>query len=100
MVDTITDMLLSWVRLEPQGIAMVFSDTHREAYMVVEYGSDQEGFKQNFMIFCPTPTSRICSNFQEDCFPMYKIVSKDLGLRIPFSDFQMGVFNHLSLAPS
>ena len=31
---------------------------------------------------------------------MYEIVFKDLGLRLPFNDFQMEVFNHLNLAPS
>ena len=31
---------------------------------------------------------------------MYEIAFKDLGLKLPFSDFQVGVFNHLELAPS
>ena len=47
----------------------------------------------------PTSDARICSEFTEDAFPMYEIVFKDLGLRLPFNDFQVGVFNHLNLAP-
>ena len=31
---------------------------------------------------------------------MYEIAFKDLGLKLPFSDFQVGVFNHLELALS
>ena len=31
---------------------------------------------------------------------MYEIVFKDLGLWLPFNDFQVGMFNYLNLAPS
>ena len=48
----------------------------------------------------PTSDARICSEFTEYAFPMYEIVFRDLGLRLPFSDLQAGVFNHLNLAPS
>ena len=33
-------------------------------------------------------------------FPMYEILFRDLGLRLPFTDLQAAVFEHLHLAPS
>ena len=59
-----------------------------------------EGFHHNFKVMRPTPTARICLEFKEDCFSVYEIVFKYSGLRFPFNDFQMGVLNHLNLAPS
>ena len=47
-----------------------------------------------------TRDARIYSEFTQDAFPMYEIVFRDLGLRLPFNNFQVGVFNHLNLAPS
>jgi hypothetical protein len=43
---------------------------------------------------------RVCSTFSEDGFAMYEYAFEELGLRLPFSDFAMGVFGHLKLAPS
>ena len=38
--------------------------------------------------------------FEEDHFPMYEVVFKDLGFHILFNNFQMDVFNHLNPTPS
>ena len=100
LVDTVDDPAPSWVGPEPRGIFSVYSYRRRKAYTVVEHGSDMEGFCRNFTILRPTPTERICTEFEEDHFPMYEVVFKDSGLRFPFNDFQMGVLNHLNLAPS
>ena len=100
LVDTIDDPSLSWVGPEPRGIASISRYTSREACTIVEYGDTQEGLRQNFTILRPTLTTRICSEFEEDRFPMYEVVFIDLELCLPFSDFQMGVFNHLNLTPS
>ncbi|CAI8601241.1 unnamed protein product [Vicia faba] len=100
LVDVIDDLELYWVGAEPQGMALIYNHTRRKAYTVVEYGAGQEGFQRNFKILRPAQDARICSEYIEDAFPMYEVVLKDLGLRLPFNDFQMGVFSHLSLAPS
>ena len=100
LVDTVDDPTLDWVGAEPRGIALIYRFSSRQAYTVVEYGGGQEGFRRNFKIMRPTRDARICSEFTQDAFPMYEIVFKDLGLRLPFNDFQVGVFNHLNLAPS
>ena len=100
LVDTVDDPALAWVGEEPRGIASIYSYSRRQDYNVVEHGGDQEGFQRNFTILRPTPNARICLEFEEDRYPMYVVVFKDLGLHLPFNDFQMGVLNHLNLAPS
>ena len=100
LVDTVEDPLLEWVGAEPRGIASVYSRRSRRAYTILEAGHDQPGFQKNFVVTRPSFTARICSVFPEYSFPMYEIAFKDLGLQLPFSDFQVGVFSHLGLAPS
>ena len=87
LVETIDDTALNWVGEEPRGIASLFSHTRRQAYIVVEYGGDQEGFQLNFKIMRPMHATRICSEFTHNAFPMYEVIFKDLGLRLPFNDF-------------
>ena len=100
LVDTVDDLTLDWVGVELRGIASVYSHRSRQAYTVVEYGGSQEGFQRNFKIMRPARDARICSKFIQDALPTYEIMFRDLGLLLPFSEFQVGVFNHLSLAPS
>jgi hypothetical protein len=40
------------------------------------------------------------STFSEDGFAMYEYICKELGFRMPFSEFTMGVFRRLKLAHS
>ena len=87
LVDTVDDPTLDWVGAEPRGIASAYCHRSRRAYTVVEHGGTQEGFRRNFKIMRPTSDARICSEFTEDAFPMYEIVFKDLGLRLPFNNF-------------
>jgi hypothetical protein len=35
---------------------------------------------------------RVCSTFSEDGFAMYEYAFKELGLRLPFGELAMGVF--------
>ncbi|KAL5058119.1 hypothetical protein RYX36_029723, partial [Vicia faba] len=100
LVDTIDDPSLDWVGAEPRGIALVYCRCSRHAYTVVEHGGSQPGFQKNFVVMRPSIDARICSEFTEYGFPMYEIMFRDLGLKLPFSDFQAGVFCHLNLAPS
>ncbi|KAL5080186.1 hypothetical protein RYX36_008607 [Vicia faba] len=67
LIDTIDDPLLEWVGAEPRGIASAYSRRSRST---------------------PSLNARICSEFSEYGFPMYEIAFKDLGLKLPFSDFQ------------
>ena len=97
LVDIVDDPSLDWVGAEPRGISSAYC---RRAYTVVEHGGSRPGFQKNFIVMRPSIDARICSEFTEYGFPMYEIVFRDLGLKLPFNDFQAGVFFHLNLAPS
>ena len=100
LVDTVDDPSLDWVGAEPRGIASAYCRRSQRAYTVVERGGSQPGFQKNFVVTRPSIDARIFSEFTEYGFPMYEIVFRDLGLTLPFSDFQAGVFCHLNMAPS
>ena len=99
LVDTVDDPSLDWMGAKPRWIASAYSRRSRRAYTVVERGGSQSGFQKNFVVTRPSIDARICSEFTEYGFPMYEIVFRDLGLRLPFSDFQVRVFSNLNLAP-
>jgi len=42
----------------------------------------------------------VCSEYENHVFPMYEVVFKDMGFRLPFSDFQRNVFCWTKLSPS
>ena len=98
LVDTITDPYLVWVAEEPRCIASRYADSLAGAFRVVE--DRTPGSERNWKVSRPTETERICSYYSGDRFPMYEFVFKELGLRLPFSDFQVGVMGRLRLAPS
>ena len=100
LVNTVDNPTLDWVSAEPRGIASIYNLSNRQAYNIVEYDGSQEGFQRNFRIMRSSRDARICLEFTQDAFPMYEIIFRDLGLRLPFNDFQVEVFNHLNLAPS
>lgn len=47
----------------------------------------------------PFVKPKICSLYEEN-IPMYDVIFKDIGFRVPFLDFQKEVFKWLKLAPS
>ncbi|GAU49260.1 hypothetical protein TSUD_407180 [Trifolium subterraneum] len=48
----------------------------------------------------PGARQRICSAFKNGGFPMYQIAFEHMGLRLPFTDLEVAIFNHLKLCPS
>ncbi|GAU40197.1 hypothetical protein TSUD_375050 [Trifolium subterraneum] len=48
----------------------------------------------------PGARQRICSAFKNGGFPMYQIAFEHMGLRLPFTDLEVAIFNHLELCPS
>jgi hypothetical protein len=43
----------------------------------------------------PGRRSRVCQRFERwGVFSMYQIAFEELGYRLPFNDFEIGVFNH------
>ncbi|GAU27037.1 hypothetical protein TSUD_313990 [Trifolium subterraneum] len=43
----------------------------------------------------PGAKQRICTTFKNGGFPMYQIAFEHMGLRLPFTDLEMTIFNHL-----
>ncbi|GAU19533.1 hypothetical protein TSUD_303460 [Trifolium subterraneum] len=54
----------------------------------------------NWEVRIPGARQRICSSFKNGGFPVYQIIFEHMGLRLPFSDLEVAVFNHLELCPS
>src|SRR6266487_595720 len=48
----------------------------------------------------PGARQRICSTFKNGGFPMYQIAFEHMGLRLPLTDLEVAIFNHLELCPS
>ncbi|GAU13011.1 hypothetical protein TSUD_173110 [Trifolium subterraneum] len=48
----------------------------------------------------PGAKQRICTTFKNGGFPMYQIAFEHMGLRLPFTDLEMAIFNHLEICPS
>ncbi|GAU50922.1 hypothetical protein TSUD_411190 [Trifolium subterraneum] len=54
----------------------------------------------NWEVRIPGAKQRICSSFKNGGFPVYQIIFEHMGLRLPFSDLEIAVFNHMELCPS
>ena len=45
-------------------------------------------------------SDRVCSKYENHAIPMYEVVFKDMGFRLPFSDFQREMLRWTKLSPS
>jgi hypothetical protein len=98
LVDTITDERLAWVAPEPRGAASSIVQGDPSVHTIVE--DIGEGDPENWEVHVPEEGKRVCSEFSKGGFAMYEFALKDLRFRLPFSDFAVGVFDRLRLAPS
>jgi len=55
---------------------------------------------QGWEVVLSTTSDRVCSTYENHVFPMYEVVFKDMGFKLPFSDFQRKVFRWTKLSPS
>jgi len=58
------------------------------------------GKKEDWEINLPTISDKICSCFCASRVPMYEAVFQEVGFRLPFSAFQVSVFEWMELCPS
>jgi len=58
------------------------------------------GKKEDWEVLLPTSSDRVCSRFSLNRIPMYEAVFQEVGFRLPFSSFQVSVFEWLELCPS
>jgi len=58
------------------------------------------GRSEDWEVLLPSTSDRVCSEYENHVIPMYEVVFKDMGFRLPFSDFQREVFRWTKLSPS
>jgi len=58
------------------------------------------GRREDLEITLPTTSERVCSRFSANRIPMYEAVFQEVGFRLPFSPFQVSVFEWMELCPS
>jgi hypothetical protein len=56
--------------------------------------------KEDWEITLPTNSDRICLRFSANRIPMYEDVFQEVSFRLPFSPFQVSVFEWMELCPS
>jgi len=55
---------------------------------------------EDWEVVLPSTPDRVCSAYENRVFPMYDVVFKDMGFKLPFSNFQREVFRWTKLSPS
>jgi len=58
------------------------------------------GRSEDWEVLLPSTSDRVCTEYENHVFPMYEVVFKDMGFRLPFSNFQREVFRWTKLLPS
>ena len=58
------------------------------------------GRSEDWEVLLPSTCDRVCSEYENHVFPMFEVVFKDMGFRLPFSYFQREVFRWTKLSPS
>jgi hypothetical protein len=91
--------LYAWVADEPRTTRSKYSGLpERPPYL---FSTIEDPGRDNWEIMIPERRSRVCQRFERwGAFSMYQIAFEELGYRLPFNDFEIGVFDRLRLAPS
>ncbi|MCH79717.1 hypothetical protein A2U01_0000472 [Trifolium medium] len=76
----------------------ILTKTFEPKFTVVEERMEED--PENWAAYVLKEGQRVYSDFGEHRFAMYEFVFEKLGVRMPFSEFAMAVFDHLHLAPS
>ncbi|KAJ1409177.1 hypothetical protein SESBI_22899 [Sesbania bispinosa] len=93
---------LMWVDVEALGTPCWYSSelTLELAFRHVTYAAP--GHEEDLTIELPGENDRVCSQgtTERPFLPMYKCVFTDLGVRLPFMDFEVSILRYLDVAPS
>jgi hypothetical protein len=85
----------SWLGEEPLETESVFAvDGMGEA----PFGTIDEA--EDWGLILPSTSDRVCSEYENFVFPMYEVVFKDMGFRLPFSNFQREILLWTKLSPT
>ncbi|RHN51864.1 hypothetical protein MtrunA17_Chr6g0473831 [Medicago truncatula] len=85
----------SWWGEEPLEIESVFANDG-----VGEIPFESIGDVEDWEWMLPSTFDRVCSVYKNHTFPMYEVVFKDLGFRLPFSEFKREMLRWTKLSPS
>ena len=88
----------SWIAREPLETKSSFTTEEVSSFDLLEERA--EGVPASWRAIRPTINDRICTVYPGRRFPMYEFAFREAGYRLPFTDFQEGVFCHLALTPS
>ncbi|KEH20378.1 putative transposase (putative), gypsy type [Medicago truncatula] len=58
------------------------------------------GNMEDWELMLPSTSDRVCSKYENYVFPMYEVVFKDMGFRLPFSEVQREMLRWTKLSPS
>ncbi|GAU36140.1 hypothetical protein TSUD_316690 [Trifolium subterraneum] len=89
---------MDWVADDPRTTATRFE--LGEHYPEDLFTEIEDRDPPNWEIRIPGARQRICTAFRNGGIPMYQIVFEHMGLRLPFSDLEVAIFNHLEVCPS
>jgi hypothetical protein len=89
----------AWVADEPRNTPSRYSGLSERPLGI--FTTLEDSGRDAWEIMIPGRRSRVCQRFERwGAFSMYQIAFEEFGYRLPFNDFEVGVFNHLRLAPS
>jgi hypothetical protein len=89
----------AWVADEPRNTPSRYSGLSERPPGI--FTTLEDPGRDAWEIMIPGRRSRVCQRFERwGAFSMYQIAFEEFGYRLPFNDFEVGVFNHLHLAPS
>ncbi|GAU32291.1 hypothetical protein TSUD_63080 [Trifolium subterraneum] len=89
---------IDWVAYDPRTTPSKFEfeeNFHEDLFTDIEIPGHA-----NWEVRIPGARQRICFTFKNGGFPMYQIAFEHMGLRLPFTDLEVAIFNHLELCPS
>jgi len=85
----------SWLGEEPLETESTFAT---DGVGEIPFGSIGE--VGDWELVLPSTSDRVCSEYENHAFPMYEVVFKDMGFRLPFSNFQREMLRWTKLSPS
>ncbi|PNX61166.1 hypothetical protein L195_g052314, partial [Trifolium pratense] len=97
VVRPIEEDPIAWIADDARK-AYVVTATYEPKFTIVEDRIGDQ--RKNWAPSVADGESRVYSSFGDYKFAMYEFVFEKLGVRMPFSEFAMAVFDHLHLAPS
>lgn len=91
-----------WVMAEMLNSECYFASDSFDVHTDVGGYVDLEGnlAENDWVVSVPVLDDRVCDVYPPDPIPMYQIIFREMGFGVPFTDFQVSIFNHLELAPN